>query len=175
LRIVHLLTLLTKKQTIYLNVCDIFIKKKVLLKIDLVIKWHKQSKASVRFLATNKLIKEFKNIERNFFEALNDDFNTPNALLHLFLFMNILEKYWDQTKSDILIYVRKTIIRFLDIFGIRFQPYFSSEVISLIERREIFRGNKQFIQADALRNQINELGYGLEDTPFGPLVWSKTL
>lgn len=43
----------------------------------------------------------------------------------------------------------------------------------LIAKREEVRTSKQFIQSDALRKEINDLGYEVEDTPTGPVVWLK--
>ena len=45
-----------------------------------------------------------------------------------------------------------------------------NDVIRLVERRELFRRSKQFIQSDDLRKQIEALGYVVEDTRRGPLV-----
>jgi cysteinyl-tRNA synthetase len=49
------------------------------------------------------------------------------------------------------------------------------KIQALIKQREKLRRNKQFMQADILRNKINALGYEIEDTKWGPLVFSKKL
>ena len=46
-------------------------------------------------------------------------------------------------------------------------------VQSLVDNREKYRINKQFIQSDGLRKEINDLGYDVEDTPDGPKIWKK--
>ena len=43
-------------------------------------------------------------------------------------------------------------------------------ILALAKKRELFRGNKQFTQADALRKEIEALGFNIEDTPTGPLI-----
>ncbi|MFH1246316.1 MAG: hypothetical protein V1489_00885, partial [Candidatus Liptonbacteria bacterium] len=47
------------------------------------------------------------------------------------------------------------------------------DVLELAARREEYRRNKQFMQADALRMEVNKLGYTLDDTPNGPVVFPK--
>ena len=42
------------------------------------------------------------------------------------------------------------------------------EVRELAKKREEYRRSKQFMQADALRDEIFELGYVIEDAPGGP-------
>jgi cysteinyl-tRNA synthetase len=44
------------------------------------------------------------------------------------------------------------------------------EVRTLVERREIARARKEWAKADALRNELAELGYQLSDTPMGPHI-----
>jgi len=44
------------------------------------------------------------------------------------------------------------------------------EVSELLGQREAARRNKQFMQADNLRNRIFELGYIIEDKTDGPRV-----
>ena len=48
-----------------------------------------------------------------------------------------------------------------------------SQITALAEKRELYRSNKQFAQSDALRKEIEGLGYIIEDTPAGPLVLKK--
>lgn len=45
-----------------------------------------------------------------------------------------------------------------------------SEVAQLVEEREVARKEKNWKQADVLRNQIASLGYVIEDTKSGPKV-----
>ena len=47
------------------------------------------------------------------------------------------------------------------------------KIKDFVQKRELLRNNKQFIQADALRKQIEKLGYLIEDTAFGPNVRRK--
>jgi cysteinyl-tRNA synthetase len=44
------------------------------------------------------------------------------------------------------------------------------KIKALVEKREKFRRNKQFVQADRLRQEIERLGYRVDDTPRGPRI-----
>jgi hypothetical protein len=45
-----------------------------------------------------------------------------------------------------------------------------SEVMALVERRQAAREAKDWAASDALRDQIEALGWGVQDTPSGPAV-----
>ena len=63
---------------------------------------------------------------------------------------------------------------FFETFGITLpNPAAPEKARQLAAEREQFRGSKQFDKADALRNEINDLGYEIEDTPKGPFLWPQ--
>ncbi len=49
------------------------------------------------------------------------------------------------------------------------------KIDQLVHHRENLRSHKQFIQADALRKRVEDLGYTIEDTEKGPFVWPKRM
>ncbi len=104
---------------------------------------------------------------RDFTDALNDDLNTAKALEAL------LEAIVYQEADQML----STLGIDLDKFSGFARPLNSSKVPAkvseLLTKREIFRVNKQFEQSDALRKEIDALGYEIEDTPKGPFIWPK--
>jgi cysteinyl-tRNA synthetase len=108
----------------------------------------------------------------SFFESLKDDFNTPKALAAVFELMskvqpNIWDLSWKARQK-----LTETIEEALKIVGIHIPPQKISLKVKLLAlRRERYRKNKQFIQSDALRKKIDELGYITEDTPKGPLLF----
>lgn len=106
-----------------------------------------------------------------FIAALNDDLNTPRALV-------VLHQVFDD--SHLSFDVKVATINELDkIFDLGFcslrlkKGRVLQKVLKLVALREKFRINKQFIQADRLRKQINKLGYMVEDTASGPLLKQK--
>ncbi len=113
--------------------------------------------------------------------ALEDDLDTQSAIVHIF---SIVEDYlederkvkiWDiePNAAEILgKYIRDK----FEILGFHFKlPEIPSKIKELAEKRETFRVNKQFIQSDALRKEVDALGYIIEDTPLGPFLWPKNL
>jgi cysteinyl-tRNA synthetase len=54
-------------------------------------------------------------------------------------------------------------------------PKIPLKIKAILSQREKLRINKQFMQSDILRNKINNLGYKLEDTPLGAIVFYKNL
>ena len=112
-----------------------------------------------------------KKFEKDFEKALDDDFNTPKAIAALFDFINKANKnVWHLSPNEAEA-VSKSITNHLELIGVNIKkPKIPDKIKKLAAKRELFRKNKQFIQADILRNQINRLGYTLEDTPLGPLI-----
>jgi cysteinyl-tRNA synthetase len=148
-----------------------------------------QSLMKVRgFLARLSLIKNrsvtgpnvnqwLKSVQTQFENAMEDDFNTSDALASLFWLIKQVEpKIWQLNKSEAAL-ISKFLKEKLEIFGLSFKKpaTLPASIRQLIRKRELCRTNKQFIQADALRKKINALGYILEDTPKGPLVYAQKL
>lgn len=89
-------------------------------------------------------------------EALADDFNTPRAVAALH-------------QSHDPAFIEKA----LAVFGITTRVAIPENIQKLLKERELSRASKQFAQSDALRKEIEQLGYVVEDTPAGPLVLPK--
>ncbi|MFH0712716.1 MAG: cysteine--tRNA ligase [Candidatus Jorgensenbacteria bacterium] len=115
--------------------------------------------------ALPKKAEEYKN---KFESAINSDLNTPGALAILHSVINA---------EDISLAEKIFLtLEFDKVLGLGFgkhgiAPKIPAEIRKLIEKRELFRANKQFTQADALRKRIRVLGYEVEDTPLGPLIF----
>jgi len=116
-------------------------------------------------------ITEFK---KSFLAALEDDFNTPEAFGSLFILMNELQPLiYVLAKKDAreALMAIESSLASLGFFPIRAR--IKREIRGLITERESLRANQQFIQADGLRKRIESVGYVVEDTPLGPLVFPK--
>jgi len=147
--------------------------KEFLLKIDFI-----KLKSHFKEEKINNLLKK---AEKEFHKAMNDDFNTPAALAAIFNFINkINPQIWTLSKKDALA-IKKFITKNFKNLGLdlTFKQKTSSKIpkkiSKIVKKREILRANKQFIQADNLRNKIKQLGYKIEDTPFGPFVQKTSL
>ena len=110
-----------------------------------------------------------KYLER-FSEAINDDLNTPKALAVL----------QDTLRSPLAAGEKLTLIGKFDTVFALFNTSVKAkagkipeEVAELVKKREEARRNKQFVQSDAFRAEVEKLGYVIEDTPEGPVVRPK--
>jgi cysteinyl-tRNA synthetase len=91
--------------------------------------------------------------------ALEDDFNTPAvlALLH----------GWASKGA------REELARGLDLFGIDASFEMPPELEALRGRREAARADKDWVSADAARDEIEAAGWAVTDHPGGTAVWPR--
>jgi len=110
----------------------------------------------------------------SFSATLEDDFNTPEAFATLFTFMNELQTViYFLSKKDAREALR-AIEASLTSLGLGIpKARIPSDIRGLLAARDAMRNNQQFIQSDALRKKIESVGYIIEDTPLGPLVFPK--
>ncbi len=124
-----------------------------------------------------KVAQLIKNVNNLFNSAIEDDFNTPDALGAIFWFVNQLEPFlWDMGKREADL-AHKFLTDKLALFGFELEKFLKvpPQIAELVQKRELFRTSKQFVQADALRKEIDALGFLIEDTPKGPFAHAKKL
>ncbi|HEX4104236.1 MAG TPA: cysteine--tRNA ligase [Candidatus Paceibacterota bacterium] len=104
--------------------------------------------------------------------ALDDDFNTPQALGAIFeVVSKNQKKVWELEPTEAFM-IAQELAQIFETFGIALpNPGISEKARELAEEREKFRSNKQFAQSDRLRKEIEGVGYEIEDTPQGPFLW----
>ncbi|GGL63425.1 cysteine--tRNA ligase [Sporolactobacillus putidus] len=113
-----------------------------------------------------------------FIEAMDDDFNTANAISVLFDIAkdaNIALQSAD-TKPALLFSYRQILFELSDVLGLKLEDQtesiLDSDVEAMIEKREAARRDKQFALADVIRDQLKKAGIVLEDTPQG-VRWKR--
>ena len=104
----------------------------------------------------------------NFLELLCDDINTPNAIQYLI-------KQAKLARDDIKVMSKlKYNCQLIGIVNnrksIEINPDEKQMIENLIEKREMARKNKDFVQADSIRDQLTTLSVVLEDGPSG-VTW----
>jgi cysteinyl-tRNA synthetase len=113
--------------------------------------------------------------DEDFLKDLSDDLNTPAAIGRIFAVISDLNPHIWKLDPKVAHVIQAHIRKNLGILGFAFP---TSEIPQKIQekakQRELSRASKQFEQSDALRKEINALGYEVEDTPNGPFVWSKS-
>lgn len=118
--------------------------------------------------------KKYQEYVVSFWEALEDDFNTPHAFAQLFQLITYANTDMDKgtlDKGD-----GADIISFLkemnSIFNIINEDNLENsevpkEVLDLVKKREDLRENKKWDEADKVRDELLKLGYELKDTSEG--------
>jgi cysteinyl-tRNA synthetase len=102
-----------------------------------------------------------------FKEQINEDLNMPRALAVV----------WELVKDDLSRATKKaTLLQFDRVLGLRlaeWQPeeaVIPPEIMALVEDREKARAAKKWKDADALREEVRQAGYEIEDTSKGPKI-----
>ena len=113
--------------------------------------------------------------KQQFEEAMDDDLNTANGITAVFELVSDINSAKDQTKAS-LEYAASVFDTLTGILGFDLKTKeegVPAEILDLVERRANAKKAKDFALADALRNEITEKGYVVEDTPQGPKVSKK--
>jgi Cysteinyl-tRNA synthetase len=137
-------------------------------------------------------VEEIKDFSGDFYDAMNDDFNTPSALSVIF---NLVRKI-NKIINDSLLsgFINHNDLNFLDeallfiplvsdIFGIlKENPELfietnlkdtskisltEEEIQAFIEKRNMLRQKREYKMADEIRNMLLEKGVLLEDSNYG--------
>ncbi|MET0794683.1 MAG: cysteine--tRNA ligase [Polyangiaceae bacterium] len=102
---------------------------------------------------------------RQFYDALYDDLDAPRAIASLWCVV---------ADGELPLGVRARLILELgQVLGLGWQTHTAAitpEISSLLERREQARAARDFSQADALRIELWNRGFSIEDSPQGPLL-----
>jgi cysteinyl-tRNA synthetase len=123
-----------------------------------------------------------------FIEAMDDDFNTPQAVAVLFDLAREINRAHDEGQDTDE--AQKTLRKLAEVLGLTLKevtitsrtvsykidaivdalPFDIKKVNAMVLERERLRKAKQWELADKIRNDLRELGITLEDTPQGT-VW----
>jgi len=149
----------------------------------------------------NEKEKEYYNaildFRKKFEEAMDDDFNTPEAIASIFDFVKATNKYFmeceEENKNlcayalDILAktgnvltlfqkkeekYDVKPLISIAKKYGGKGEGSFEEIMKEILEIRENARKDKNWKMADAIRDELSNLGFEIQDTADGP-KWRK--
>jgi len=100
--------------------------------------------------------------------SIENDFNTPQALTEFFNMIKNINGLAAEEKitKDIADMIMPILEYMLDVLGLNVVKATDDEISSifeLIERREEYRKNKQFEEADSIREKISNMGISLID------------
>ncbi len=113
--------------------------------------------------------------ELRFYAAMDDDFNTPEALAVLFDLAREINKTVDATQAGSLVTLLQQLGGILgilqrdpkEVLGDVALDSLDAKVQALIAARTAARQNKNWAEADRIRDELHKLGVTLEDTAGG--------
>ncbi|MFP4110404.1 MAG: cysteine--tRNA ligase [Desulfonatronovibrio sp.] len=135
--------------------------------------------------------KEIADISGKWNQAMNDDFNTAEAMGHIFSLTRLANRMVEdkvfrksEAGREIMNSILDCLKKWDDVLGIFNQPgtdfleelkqircrrnnIDAHHIDSLIEKRQSARKSKDFALADKLRNELQEMGIEVMDTPDG--------
>lgn len=118
---------------------------------------------------TKEAIRAFRQYREKFKEAVSDDLDTPRALSIM----------WQMVENEILPPAAKKILllNFDKVLGLKLAGIKAArapkDIKELTGRREKARQDKDWEEADSLRQEIEKRGWLIEDTPQGPKLKKK--
>ena len=112
-----------------------------------------------------------------FVEAMDDDLNTADGIAALFELVRDINNFLSETRSQQAVsYAIQKFDELCDVLGLLYNrkkaDSLDSEIEELIAQRQAARKAKDFAKADAIRDQLNQMGIQLKDTPQG-VQWSR--
>ena len=126
--------------------------------------------------AEQKEMEGLTEYEKKFDEAMDDDFNTADAIAAIFELVKYANSNVtaENTKAFINT-VKEKIVSLADILGLiveKEEEILDSDIEKLIEERQAARKEKNFARADEIRNLLLEKGIVLKDTREG-VKWER--
>ena len=126
--------------------------------------------------AEEELFAQTDRFKENFEKAMDDDFNTADAIAAIFDFVKFINTNTDGNSSkEYLEKLHDRLVTLADVLGIivdREEEMLDEEIEALIEERQAARKNRDFARADQIRADLLAKGIVLEDTREG-VKWRR--
>lgn len=107
--------------------------------------------------------------KQEFLDAINDDLNMPQALSVLQAVIKEIE-LGNKEKLELILNFDKVFGLKLDVANLKKETQASKEVEDLLKARETARKNKDWNEADKIRDKLKDLGFEVNDTADGPIL-----
>lgn len=136
----------------------------------------KSAQGDVMFQAEQEKVNELTSYTAKFEEAMDDDFNTADAVSAVFELVKFANTCCGgESTLAFLGKVKETILKLCDVLGLiveKEEEMLDSDIEALIEERQAARKAKNFARADEIRDQLLGMGIVLEDTREG-VKWKR--
>jgi len=146
----------------------------------------KTAKSSLEFIGENgsdvlkdnerEFIASLPRYRERFIEAMDDDFNTADAISVIFELVRESNSLAAETEpsKDFASSALKMLNELVDVLGLIYgekaDDSLNAEVEELIDARQKARADKNWAEADAIRDKLHEMGITLKDTPQGVVI-----
>lgn len=130
-------------------------------------------KSNVEALSDNEaaLLQEAKGFVEKFDEAMDDDFNTADAIAAIFELVKFANTNAGEDSSKAFLNgLKEEVVMLSDICGLivdKQAELLDADIQKLIEERQAARKARDFARADAIRDELLAKGIALEDTREG--------
>ncbi len=126
--------------------------------------------------AEKELFAKTEEFVQGFERAMEDDFNTADAVAAVFELVKYTNTNTDQESSkEYLQMLLERLVKLTDVLGLivnKEEDILDEEIEKLIEERQAARKAKDFKRADAIRDELLEKGIILKDTREG-VQWKR--
>ena len=123
-----------------------------------------------------KLAEEVKGYVKKYEEAMEDDFNTADAIAAIFELVKFANTHGNAESTKAFVqYLFDTIVKLSDVLGLlvdKEEEVLDEDVEKLIAERQAARKEKNFKRADEIRDQLAAMGIILKDTREG-VQWKR--
>ena len=132
-----------------------------------------------------KLLDLTDEVERDFVEAMDNDFNSAEAIGHIFRLVrevnrvriageeNLAQDATTLKKIMVLMHVFDAVLGLFRSGLPKAKLEVPETVQQLVREREVARKAKEWARADDLRRRVEEMGFIIEDRPDGPSLKSR--
>ncbi len=120
-----------------------------------------------------ELVEAIEQCRKDFVLAMNDDFNTREAIASLFQLARTANNH---PESNLASDLRIELVKTFDYYGNQVLGLFTEHIIDdslldsikdLIAKRDAARTAKDWPQSDSIREELTEMGIEIQDTPEG--------
>ena len=122
-----------------------------------------------------KILEQTGQFVEKFEEAMDDDFNTADAIAAVFELVRFCNQHVDGASYELAEQLHGCLQKLCEVLGLlieRDEELLDDAVERLIEERQQARKAKDFAKADAIRDQLLEQGIALKDTREG-VQWTR--
>jgi cysteinyl-tRNA synthetase len=107
-----------------------------------------------------------------FVAAMDDDFNTAQALAVIFDLATRAHKIMHDKTGEDLAAVKSMLLKLSGVLGLTLitEEKVDDEALALCKERDEARKNKDYKKSDEIRNQLITRGYTVKDTPQGTMI-----